>query len=69
MYSSPNIFGLIKSGSMWWAEHVACVGHRRGAHRVVVEIPDGRRPLGTPWRRREGNIKVDLQEVEWGCMD
>ena len=29
--------------------------------------PEGRRPLGRPRRRWEGNIKMDLQEVE--CMD
>ena len=27
--------------------------------------PDGKRPLGRPRRRREDNIKMDLQEV--GC--
>jgi hypothetical protein len=28
--------------------------------------PDGRRPLGRPRRRREDNIKMDLQAVGWG---
>jgi hypothetical protein len=28
------------------AEHVACMGHRRGTYRVVVGRPEGRRPLG-----------------------
>ena len=27
--------------------------------------PEGRRPLGRPKRRWEGNIKIDLQEVGW----
>jgi hypothetical protein len=31
--------------------------------------PEGRRPLGRPRRRREDNIKMDLQEVGWGGMD
>jgi hypothetical protein len=26
-------------------------------------------PLGRPRRRWEDNIKMDLQEVEWGDMD
>ena len=31
--------------------------------------PVGKRPLGRPRRRREDNIKMDLQEVECGGMD
>jgi hypothetical protein len=41
-------------------------GQGRGAYRMSVGIPDGRRPLGRPKRRWEGNIKMDLQEVGWG---
>jgi hypothetical protein len=29
--------------------------------------PEGNRPLGTPRRRREDNIDMDLQEVGWGA--
>jgi hypothetical protein len=36
---------------------------RRGAYKVVLGKPEGRRPLGSPRHRWEGNIKVDLQEV------
>jgi hypothetical protein len=32
----------------------------------LVERPEGRRPLGRPRRRWEDNIKMNLQEVEWG---
>jgi hypothetical protein len=45
------------------------MGEGRGAYRVLVERPKGRRPLGRPRRRWEDNIKMDLQEVGWGCMD
>ena len=31
--------------------------------------PEGKRPLGRPRHRWEGNIKVDLQEVGCGGMD
>ena len=31
--------------------------------------PEGKRPLGRPRRRWEGNIKVDIQEVGCGGMD
>ena len=42
------------------------MGERRGAYIVLVRKPEGKRPLGRPRRRREGNIKMDLQEV--GCV-
>jgi hypothetical protein len=41
----------------------------RGAYRILVGRPEGRRPLGRPWHRWENNIKMDLQEVRWGGMD
>ena len=28
--------------------------------------PEGTRPFGRPWRRWENNIKMDVQEVEFG---
>ena len=38
-------------------------------HRVLVEKPEGKRPLGRPRRRWEDNIKMDLQEVGGNCGD
>ena len=35
-------------------------GGRKGAYRVLVEKPEGRRPLGTARRRWEDNIKIDF---------
>ena len=31
--------------------------------------PEGRRPLGRPRRRWEDNIRMDLREVGYGCVD
>ena len=31
--------------------------------------PAGKRPLGIPRRRREGNFKMELQKVGRGCGD
>ena len=45
------------------------MGDRRGVFRVLVEKPEGRRPLGRPRRRWEDNIKMDLQEVGCEGMD
>jgi hypothetical protein len=36
---------------------------------VLVEEPEGMRPLGRQRRRWEDNIKMDLQEVECRGMD
>jgi hypothetical protein len=41
-------------------------GERRGVYRVLVGKPEGKRPLGSPECRREDNIKMNFQEVEWG---
>jgi hypothetical protein len=45
------------------------MGVGRGVYRVLVGKPEGKRPLGRPRRRWEDNIKMDLQEVGWGCED
>jgi hypothetical protein len=41
------------------------LGDRRGLYSVFVGNPEEKRPPATPRRRREDNIKMDLQEV--GC--
>jgi len=41
------------------------MGEERGAYKLLVGKPDGKRPLGRPRRRWLDNIKMDLQEV--GC--
>ena len=48
-----------------WAEHVACMGDRRGAYRVVQGKSKVKTPLERPRRRWENNIKKDLQNVGW----
>jgi hypothetical protein len=42
------------------------MGERRGAYRVLVWKPEGKRPLWRPRSRWENNIKMDFQEV--GCV-
>jgi len=51
---------------MRWAGLVACMGKRK---RVLVGKSEGKRQLGRPRHRWEGNIKIDLQEVGCGGMD
>ena len=37
----------------------------RAVHRVLVRKPEGKRALGIPRLKCEGNIKMDLREVKW----
>ena len=54
---------------MRWAGHVARMGEESGAYRVLVWKPEGKRPLGRPWRRWVDNIRMDLQEVGCGYVE
>jgi len=69
LYSSLNIVRVIKSRRMRWAGHVARIGEKRVAYRVLVGKPEGKRPLGKPRRRWVYNIRKDLQDVGCGYVD
>jgi hypothetical protein len=45
------------------------MGEKRNVYRLLVEKPEGRRPLGRPRRRWVDNIRMDLGEVGWGDVD
>jgi hypothetical protein len=45
------------------------MGESRGASRVLVGKPEGRRPLERLRRRWKNNIKMDFREVECEGMD
>jgi hypothetical protein len=59
---TPSIIRMIKSRRMRWTGHVARMGEKRNANRILVGKPDGTRPLGRPRRRWVGNIKMDLRQ-------
>jgi hypothetical protein len=46
LYSSQNIFRVIKSRRMRWSGHVAHMGEGREIYRIFVWRPKGKRPLG-----------------------
>ena len=48
---------------------MARMGEERGAYRVLVGKPEGRRPMGRPRRRWVDNIRMNLQEVSCVYMD
>jgi hypothetical protein len=68
-YPSPSIIRMIKSRKMRWARHVARIGAKRNAYRILVGKPEGKRPLGRPRRRWVDNMKIDLREIGWVGMD
>jgi hypothetical protein len=69
LYSSPSIIRIMKARRMRWAGHVARMGEKRNAYRLLVGKPEGRRPLGRPIRRWLDNIRMYLVEVGWGDVD
>jgi hypothetical protein len=54
---------MIKSRRVRWAGHIARMGEKRNAYRILVRKPEGKRPLGRPRRGWVDNIKMDLREI------
>jgi hypothetical protein len=48
LYSLPSIIRIIKSRRTRWTGHVARMGEKRNAYRLLVVKPEGKRPLGRP---------------------
>jgi hypothetical protein len=60
MYSSSNIIRMIKPRRMRWTGHVARMGEKRNAYRILVGKPEVRRPLGRPTHRWVDNVEMDF---------
>jgi hypothetical protein len=54
---------------MIWAGHIARMGEKKNAYRILVGKLEGKRPLERSRRRWENNIKMDLREMRWGGMN
>jgi hypothetical protein len=63
LYASPDIIRMIKSRSMRWVGHVACMGEVRNAYKTFIAKPGGKRPLERSKRRWDDNIKMDVLEI------
>ena len=69
LYCLLNIIRVINSRRIRWVGRVASMGDGRGVYRVLVGKPEGKRPLGRPWRRWEDNIKMDVQDRDmWRAL-
>jgi hypothetical protein len=66
LYSSPDIIRQNKSRRMRRAGHVARMGEERKVYKVLVENPEGKRPVGGPRRRLKEGIRMDRREI--GCV-
>jgi hypothetical protein len=54
---------------MRWAGHVARIGEKINAYRLLVGKPEGKKPLGRPRHRWVDNIKMDLLDIGWDSVD
>jgi hypothetical protein len=64
LYSLPGVIRIMKTKRMRWAGHVARIGGKRNAYRLLVGKPEGWRPLG-----RSRHMWVDLLEIGSGGVD
>jgi hypothetical protein len=82
-YPSLSIITMITSRWMSWARHVARMeekkmswpGHlarmrkKKNSYKILMGMPEERRPLIRPRRKFVDNIKMNLKEIGWGDMD
>ena len=55
---------IVKSRRLRCAGHVTRMGNERGAWKLLVGKPEGKRPVGRPRMRWENNVNHDLREVD-----
>jgi hypothetical protein len=55
--------------TMRWAGHVARIGGKKKAHRLLIGESEGKRPIGRPRRRSVDNTKIDRGVIRWVGMN
>jgi hypothetical protein len=67
LYFSPSIIRIMKFRRMRSMGHVARMGKKRNAYRLLVGKPEEKRPLGRPRRRWVDNIRDRLERcgLDW----
>jgi hypothetical protein len=54
---------------MRWAGHVARMGEKRNAYRILVGKPERKRQLKRKRHRCVDDIKMNVRETGWGGMN
>jgi len=49
--------------------HEACMGKMKNAYKILVGKPEEKRPLRELRHRWEDNIRMDLREIWFECVD
>ena len=57
----PNKVRVIKSRRLRWTGNLARMEEGRSAFKILIGKPTGKRPLGRPRRRWQGNIRMYLK--------
>jgi hypothetical protein len=65
VYASTSAIKVTKSMRMRWADHAAI----RNAYKILVRNPERKRPLTKSRSTWEGDIGMDLREIEWEGVD
>jgi hypothetical protein len=69
------LFKCYYNGKLTWIHgydhtiHLYYLLQKRTAYRILVEMPEGKRPLGRPRRRWVDIIKMDFREIGWDAME
>jgi hypothetical protein len=45
------------------------MGDNRNTYRILIGMPEGKRPLGRPRRSSVDNIKMDIREIGWDGVE
>lgn len=45
------------------------MGGKTNTYKILVGMPEGKKPVGNPKHRWRNNIKVDLKELGWWGID
>ena len=54
---------VIKSKRLRWGGHLAGIEEGRSAFKILTDKPTGKRPIGRPRCRWEGNSRMNLKEI------
>jgi hypothetical protein len=75
LWGDPGVDGriilgwILKKWDMGVRTGLAWLRTGRVVYRFLVGKPEGKSPLGRPRRRWGDNIRMDLEEVGYGCED